>query len=151
MSFEAEVAAILDADATLDALLTGGIYTSSAVGPLGITRDTVPAAFDADGYLKPCALVRQRDRVPVGDVLDYDAKLESARQVVEVWLYDDQGNGYATLDSAAARIRTLLMGEQLTGSFELRLVLWMDRRRDEGALAGAAMERLDFQVDFVMD
>jgi hypothetical protein len=150
MSFENEVAAILNADVTLLALLTGGVHISATVGPLGITRDTVATAFDADGYLKPAALVRQRDIVPTGDVIDYDAKIESARQMVEVWLYADSGAGYSTLDTAGARVRTLLMGRQLTGSFELRLALWIDRRRDEGALAGAAMERLDFQVDFVL-
>lgn len=151
MSFESEVAAILQADATLVALLTGGIYTSATAGPNGITRETVSAAFDADGYLRPTALVKQRNVVPTGDVLDFDVKLESARQMVEVWLYSDQSVGYATLDTAAARVRTLLMGRQLTDSFELRLALWIDRQRDEGALSGAALERLDFQVDFILD
>lgn len=151
MSFESEVAAILDADATLDALLTGGIHISGTVGPLGITRETVAAAFDANGYLKPTALVRQRNLVPTGDVLDFDAKLESARQMVEVWLYSDQSDGYTTLDSAAAQVRTVLMGRTLTDSFELRLALWIDRGRDEGALSGAALERLDWQVDFVLE
>lgn len=151
MSFESEVAVVLAADATLMAILTGGVHVSATVGPRGITRETTPTAFDASGWLKPCALVRQRNRVPTSDVLDYDAKIESARQIVEVWLYNDQGSGYATLDTAAARVRTLLMGRQLTDSFELRLALWMDRQRDEGALNGAAIQRLDWQVDFVLD
>lgn len=150
MSYEAEIAAILDADATLDALLTGGIHTSVSAGPMGISRDTTPGAFDANGYLKPTALVNQRDKVPTGDVLDYETQAESFRQIVQIWLYNDSGSGYATLDTAAARIRTLLMGETLTDSFELRLALWMDRQRDDGALAGAAMERVDIQVDFVL-
>lgn len=150
MSYESEIAVILDADATLDALLTGGIHQSSTVGPLGITRETVASAFDANGYLKPCALVSQRNRVPTGDVLDFDAQLESMRQIVEVWLYADSSAGYSTLDTAALRIRTLLMGDTLTASFELRLALWLDRQRDTGPLNGAAMERLDWQVDFVM-
>lgn len=150
MSYESEIAAILDADGTLDALLTGGIYVSATVGPLGITRETVEDAFDANGYLLPCALVKQRDRVPTGDVLDFDAQIESMRQIVEVWLYADSSAGYSTLDTAALRVRTLLMGDTLTASFELRLALWLDRQRDNGALNGAAMERLDFQVDFVL-
>jgi hypothetical protein len=151
MSFESEIAAILNADATLLLLLTGGVHTASTVGPLGINSGTVAAAFDANGYLKPTALVRQRNKVPTGDVLDFDAQIESARQIVEVWLYADSGAGYATLDTAAARVRTLLMGETLTGSFELRLALWIDRQRDEGALSGAALQRLDWQVDFILE
>lgn len=151
MSFESEVAAILTGDATLMALLTGGVHVSATVGQLGITREAVGAAFDASGWLKPTLLVRQRNRVPTGDVLDFDAKIESARQMVEVWLYADGSAGYATLDSAAARVRSLLMGRQLTGSFELQLALWVDRAREEGALSGAALERLDFQVDFILE
>jgi hypothetical protein len=151
MSFESEIAAILNADATLLLLLTGGVHTASTVGPLGINSASVAAAFDANGYLKPTALVRQRNKVPTGDVLDFDAQIESARQIVEVWLYADSGAGYATLDTAAARVRTLLMGETLTGSFELRLALWIDRQRDEGALSGAALQRLDWQVDFILE
>lgn len=148
MSYEAEVAAILAADPTLNAILTGGIFATATIGRSGITRKNTPSAFDADGYLKPCALVKERDIVPIGDVLDFDAQLESARQAVEVWLYEN--SGYANIDAAVARVRALLMGEMLANSFELRLALHVRRRRDEGALAGASMERLDFQVDFVL-
>lgn len=150
MSYESEIAAILDADGTLDALLTGGIYVSATVGPLGITRETTPSAFDSNDYLKPCALVKEAAIVPTGDVLDFDAQIESARQRVEIWLYADSSAGYSTLDTVALRIRALLMGETLTASFDLQLVLWRTRDRDNGALNGAALERLDWQVDFVM-
>ena len=59
MSRETDFETRMEADATLAAILTGGVYTSGAVGELGITRETTSAAFDSNGYLKPCALVRQ--------------------------------------------------------------------------------------------
>lgn len=147
MAHEDEVAAILEGDETLDAILTGGIYTSGDLGPLGITRDTAADAFDSSGWLQPCALVKEAASVTTADVNDYEAQASSARQRVEVWLYQDRT--YAALDSARARIRTLLHGEFLDDSFEMRLAQEWTRLRDPGALAGASMARMDFQIDFV--
>lgn len=148
MAYEDAVAAILEADtATLMTILTGGIYTSGELGPLGITRDTAAGAFDSDGFLLPCALVKEATIVTTADVTDYMAQVQSARQRVEIWLYQDRG--YAALDSARARIRTLLMGVHLDDTFELRLAQEWTRLREPGALAGASMARQDWQIDFI--
>jgi len=136
-------------DTTLMATLTGGVYTSSAVGPEGITRDTTPTAFDASGYLKPCALVRQRGSVPTGEVVDYNDRTTSARQIVEIWLYQDRG--YSAIDTALARLYVLFQGHQWSNSFETRLANVLDRQRDPGALAGASMARQEWQVDFILE
>lgn len=144
MALEDDFAARMIADAPLMAILSGGVFKSSTLGRLGITRETAPAAFDAGGYLRPCALVRQRALVPTGDVDDADGKLVSASQVVEVWLYED--TGYSALDAAAARLFALLHGHVFSGWFEARWVNSIDRQRDAGALAGASLARMDFQV-----
>lgn len=146
MSRETQIETLLEADATLMAILTGGIYTSGAVGPEGISRATTPSAFDANGYLKPTALVRQRDLVPDGNVQDGMAQMDSAIQVVEVWLYADQGDGYTAIDNAINRIYSVLRGVQLEDAFPLELANIIQRQRDEGALAGAALGRIDFAV-----
>lgn len=148
MAREDEVAAILEADVTLMAILTGGVYTSGELGPLGITRDTAEGAFDADGWLQPCALVKEAPTVSTSDVTDYEAQVQSARQRVEIWLYQDQGS-YAALDSARARIYTLLQGYVFDDSFELSLAQEWTRQRDPGALSGASMARQDWRVDFI--
>jgi hypothetical protein len=144
MSREAEVAALLEADATLMAILTGGVYTVSELGREGITQDSAPGSFDSDGYLKPTAIVKQRGIVPAGSINDLREKIKSASQVVEIWLYQD--TNFDAIDSAQDRIYTVLQGEPLTGTYEMDWAFTMDRMRDEGALNGASMLRIDFQV-----
>lgn len=144
MSREGDFATRMLADTTLMATLTGGVYTSGTVGAEGITRDATPAAFGTGGWLMPCALVRQRGNVPTGDVVDYNDRTASARQIVEVWLYEDRA--YTAIDTAAARIYTLFQGHVLGGTFEIRLANSIDRQRDQGALSGASLARLDYEV-----
>lgn len=155
MSHEADFYARMVADTTpvvgLVAILTGGIYQASALSPLGITRETTAAAFDANGYLKPCALVRQGAIIPTGDVVDYDAQMESVRQTVQVWLYSDEASGYTAIDAAIARLRLLFFGIPLADTFEPRVSRVRDRERDPAALKNASMAIMDFQLDFVLE
>lgn len=144
MSRESDFAARMTGDAALMLILTGGVYQSGLVGIEGITRETTPAAFSG-GYLAPCALVVQAGRVPDGTVLDYNDRSTSARQRVQVYIYQDSP-GYTAIDLASARIYTLLQGHQATGGFEIHLINELDRSRDQGPLAGASMAMLDFEV-----
>lgn len=132
------------ADATLVATLTGGIYKRESVGMEGITRGT-QAAFDANGYLLPCALVKQAPHVPDGQIYDEAAQIDSARQRIEIWLYEDRG--YTAIDSAKARLKVLFKGHKFSNAAP---ILWLGdylgRARDPGALKGNSMERVDFQV-----
>lgn len=138
-------------DTALTTTLTGGIFKSEDVGIEGISRTTTPSAFDALGeYLKPCALVTQRSLVPTGDVLDYGTQVISARQVVEIFLYADSGAGFTAIDTAIARLKVLFMGYVFAGTFEVTLANLIDRARDEGALQGSAMAKMDWQVDSIM-
>jgi hypothetical protein len=128
----------------LMATLTGGVFTKAAVGREGITRNSASGAFDANGYLKPCALVKQRGLVPDGGIRDGLAQDISAAQMVEIYVYED--NGYTNIDAALVRIRDLFIGYHFTSSFEVEWVNLIDRERDEGALQGASMARIDFRV-----
>lgn len=126
------------------ATLTGGVFTKAEVGRDGITRNSAPGAFDANGYLKPCALVKQRGLVPDGAIRDGITQDVSAAQVIEIFVYED--GGYTSIDAALARIRDLFIGHHFTSSFEVEWVNLIDRERDEGALQGASMARIDFRV-----
>ncbi len=151
MSREADFYAVLNADATLLATLTGGVWKREAVGVEGLTRQTAAAAFDGNGYLKPCALIAERATVPDGVVKDLMAQKVSTRVVVEVYLYQDAGAGYSALDTAAARIYVLLQGKQLANSAEIELVNAVGRWREmDGALKNACATRLDFLVAGIM-
>jgi len=148
MSRESDFATRMQADTALMAALTGGVFTSAGVGREGITRETAPTAFDANGYLKPCALVRQRGITPDGIVYDGMMQVTSVRQVVEIWLYQD--GGYTSIDTAVNRLYQLFQGYVMSGTHEIRLAGVLDRQRDPGALAGASLVRLDWQIDSVI-
>lgn len=149
MSREEDFASLMEADDTLMDILLGGVHQTGEVGLEGISRATTPAAFDANGFLLPSALVKQRGKVPTGAIVDYNEQISSARQIVEVWLYEDRG--YTNIDAAAARLYALLQGHMFSDSYEVRLANVIDRTRDEGALAGASLARLDWQVDSIIE
>jgi hypothetical protein len=145
-SREDDFANRMEADATLMATLTGGVYAAGEVGLEGISRDTTPSAFSS-GYLLPAALVRQRSDVPDNAVWDEATQHTSFRQVVEIYLYEDRG--YSSIDTAAERLFQLFQGYQFTSpnpSFPVKLINKLDRFRDEGALKGNSLARLDFEV-----
>lgn len=144
MSREDDFATRMAADSTLMTTLTGGVYKSGTVGREGITRDTAAGTFDANGYLKPAALVKQRDLIPDNQVNDQIAGVASAAQVVEIWIYED--SGYTNIDTALARLFVLFHGHSLTGAFPAEWAGTIDRQRDEGALKGASMARQDWLI-----
>lgn len=151
MSREADIYAILSADATLLATLTGGVYKRESVGIEGITRATASGAFDSNGYLRPCALIAERATVPDGAVKDLMARVVSTRVVVEVYLYADSSAGYTPLDTAAARVYALLQGAVLANSFEVELVNAVGRWREmDGSLMNACATRYDWLVAGIM-
>lgn len=149
MSWEGDIHTRLSADGTLTAILTGGIYKAEAVGRDGITRDkaATAGAFDLDvtrKRLKPCAFIVEADRVYDGVIRDDMLQNASYSQRVRIFLYEDVG--YSNIDSAEARIFTLLMGHQFTGALPLQLVGEARRRREPGALLGASMHIVDYLV-----
>lgn len=60
----AALLAYLRADATLAALLPGGIYDAQEVSE--ISRQNTPGAFDSNKELRPCMLIRLGPDVPDG-------------------------------------------------------------------------------------
>jgi hypothetical protein len=147
-SRESEIAAILQGDSGLMATLSGGLYVYGDLGPAGITRDSTPAAFDPDGYLLPCAIVKQRGDIPTFEAGDTAGQVTSGNQVCELWLYQD--TTYTAIDAAKPIIYRLLQGAVLPDSFEIYLANTLSRQRDTGALQDASMERVDYVVPFVM-
>lgn len=149
MSREADFKTRADANAPLMAVLTGGFYVAGSLGLLGITRETTPAAFDANGYLKPCALARQRPLIPDLQAVDFTAQVASATQVIEIYVYQD-GPGYTSIDSALSIMFTLFYGHKFSDSFPVEWLATLDRERDQGALSGASMARQEWLVPQVI-
>ena len=142
MSTVSAAKAILEADATLVALATGGVYDYAEAGPDGISRTTTPDAFDSNGIIKPCILLKSRGGVPDGALTDEGTQYLSVREALEVWFYED--TGYANIEAMRDRVYTLLHATQLTNTFK---VLWSgDVRNQRDTSLDANMERSEFTV-----
>lgn len=98
------VRALLAADATLMATLTGGVYHRR-----GINRTATPAAYDANGKLEPCAVVALETATPVGH-----SEFDFEQVFFAVYLYEEEGGNYASIDTAADRVRALLHRQTVT-------------------------------------
>lgn len=95
------LATLLAADATLAALLPGGVHAADE-----ISRELTPTAFEQAGgmptFLRPCGLVKER-----AAAADASAIPGATRVSVEVYLYGPR----ATIEAARRRVRALLDGQ----------------------------------------
>jgi hypothetical protein len=123
MSRETEVKAILQADVPLMALLTGGIYTAEEVGVEGFRREEgtpTEDAFDADGYLLPCAMIREGSIAPYGNLRDAQGGFLAVSQAVMIYYY--QFRGHDVISQARDRVLDILEGTRLGRSYPI----WTD-------------------------
>jgi len=148
MPLDLEVAAYLLADATLTAILTGGIYAESVIGGVdGFSRDEdspTEDAFDASGFLLPCLMVKEEGILPFGEIVDLKEKQISSSQRLTLHYFQDRG--HAAIDSAKARAKYLLIGEGFTGTYGLRWIGDSPPVPDAGPLSGSTAVIQSFQV-----
>lgn len=131
-------------DPPLAALLSGGIYAFSEIRRLGITRATVPAAFDAEGFVLPLAVVKSRVPVPIGGLTDLEEQVGARRTVMEIWVYEDQE--YTTIDLSLTHIYRVLQGHKLAGAWPLAWAFQTVPLVDNGSLKGASVKRVDYSL-----
>lgn len=117
---------ILEADATLLALATGGIWDWNETGRMGINRTNTPGAY-TNGIIKPCLMLKLRSSVAFGDIADDAERVTGARDMLEVWAYQDQG--YATIEGMLARVYVLIQGKRV-GGYVCRWALSVQPLRD---------------------
>lgn len=142
MSALSSIKARLEADATLLATATGGIYDLTETGRLGVNRTNTPAAFDSAGVIKPCLLLRLRSATPDGVLQDDSGQYQSVREAIEVYFYED--SGYTTIETMRSRCYALLHATQVTGAFAIR---WAgDIRSSIDFDLNASVERSDYTV-----
>jgi hypothetical protein len=114
MSALSAAKAILEADATLLATATGGVWDFDETKRLGLSRTTTPAAFN-NGIIKPAVLLKLRSDTPDNILADDANQYQSTREMLEVWLYEDAG--FTAIATMSARVRVLLHAKQLAGTF----------------------------------
>ena len=142
MGLSEAVRDVLAADATLAALLVGGIYSYEDTGRNGISRVTTPDAYESDGFLRACAVVKAGD-VRQGSAVR-DARV-GVRQTVAVYLYDDGDNGYGTILTARDWVVGLLDRMWIDGVGWVRQIGGADDGRD-AKLNQAAVVRIDLEI-----
>ena len=113
MTVETTLKAVLESDATLLSLATGGVWSWDEAGEKGLNRTRTPAAFDSAGIIKPCIMVNARAANPGYRIQDDTGQVVDVRQVFETYFFDQLG--YGTIDSMASRCFTLLHAKQFTG------------------------------------
>lgn len=148
MSLDTEVVTYLQADDTLMAIVTGGIYAKSVIGGAdGFSRDDdspTADAFDADGFLLPSIMVKEAAKVPFGDVQDLVEKKAGVSQRVELYFFEDRGHD--AIDLAKERTYLLIQGHAFSGSYKARWILDTPPVPDSGPLKGNTTIRQDFQI-----
>jgi hypothetical protein len=122
----------LEGDTTLMATLTGGVY-----GEAGISRQATPGAFDANGEVKPCALLAMEAEDPAGPFPT------SSRAFVTVYFYARAG--YAEIDAALDRVYALLHRQRVSneGVWDMRHA--GDVRDQQDPALGCAMSMSRYQ------
>ena len=134
--------ALLEADATLLATATGGVWDFDEAGRLGISRTTTPTAFDANEIIKPCILLKLRSSEPDQALVDEGARYQSTTEMLEAWFYED--DGYSNIETMRDRVWVLLHAVQLSGTF---MCLWSgDVRQARDTDLDASVERSVYQV-----
>lgn len=108
MSVQGDIAAVLQADGALMAILTGGLYEQDEVGE--ISRQNTPEAYDADQELLPCALVAEGTELPRGPYQHNEVGY-SVLTPVDIFFY--QRYGYASIAAAMERTFALLAGQKI--------------------------------------
>jgi len=140
VSVESTLKAVLEADATLLALATGGVWSWDEAGEKGLNRTRTPAAFDANGVIKPCVMANARNANPGYNIQDDTGQVVDVRQVIEFYLFDNAT--YATIESMKSRLYVLLHAKQFTGLVRCEWAGDLRLGKDEDI--GALVERVDY-------
>ena len=109
MSYVQSVVDFLNADATLMAVLTGGVWNFSAAGRKGLNRLQLPDAYsDNTGFLKPVAMVAEMDEFMDEEEVSPNTGRFSVQSQIYIRILDHGDRGYNTIDTASDRIKVLL-------------------------------------------
>lgn len=92
----------LEGDSDFADSLTGGIYDATELPNEWLTPSGTPDAWDVNGVLKPCAVIRWQGWSPHGPYV----VTGSERGFVEVYLY--QVNGVAVIEAATDALKALM-------------------------------------------
>lgn len=142
-TLKASVLAILNDDAALATVITGGWFDADSLPNGGLTVATIPK--ESNGVIiQPTGVLRWRERNPVR------GPSYAARQFVEIYLYDDPSRGRDNIDYGKRRVWELLNKLWITGTDHERMayLVWVgdlgelpEGRRDDVLMANMGRSR----------
>jgi hypothetical protein len=130
MSLTSVVTALLAADTTLMATMTGGVYDA-----VEIDRQLTAAAFDTSQEIKPCVLVKTATENAM------ERKISAVQTSLTLYFY--QRTGYVAIDTALARVLALLAQKHIGTSaiWEIQFNNEIARTTDEALKCSLAVQR----------
>jgi len=129
------IKSLLAADSSLTALVTGGIYAAEDIGE--ITRQSAPAAFDANKEILPCLLIK------VDGEADIPPHRTGSRMMVSIFGY--QRSGHATIVAALDKVYVDLHRQKLSGQrvWEVRHANDIHDEEDQGLQCSMDVSRFE--------
>lgn len=135
--------------------LTGGIFTFGELPANGISRASAytASAFDAHGYLKPCAVIKQGSESPItrGGIFDHDGNVQQLNARVSIYTYierDTSGKETTTLAIKDA-IYDAIQGKFVPSYGYCRLLFTFADFKDQ-YLNGAYSSRTDYMIRYTV-
>jgi hypothetical protein len=119
MSLSDDVKTAMTGNVPLMVVLTGGVYNDVEE----ISRQNPASAFDANGEIKPCALIKVPNEVPAGPYLT------SVRTTFVIYFYQRQG--YAAIESAMGMAFALLNEQRIGAIWNVEYVSGVYQQRDQ--------------------
>ena len=128
MSLSADIKTKLAADTTLMATMTGGVHDA-----VEISRQLTASAFDTNGEIKPCILVKTGQENAVHN------KISAVQTTLSIYFY--QRSGFASIDTALARVLVLLNLYHTLNIWEIEFNNEIARTTDEALACSLAVQR----------
>lgn len=102
------VKAVLEADGIFAGYAIGGVYAEPE-----ISRQDTPGAFDANGEIQPCCLVK------LANITQNPQTRFTVRQFVDLFFYQYKNAGTDAVDNMADRAYTLLHDKRISGTAQV--------------------------------
>lgn len=135
---------LLAAETDITAITSTRIFMREELGPKGIMHDDAYGIYDVHEVMRPTIILNLRPNVGWGGINDLALKVNSSKQVVEVYIYDDAKHRYTTIRALGALVNEALNGAR-TSLGELGWINTLEKGRDY-ALEEAYFERWDFEI-----
>lgn len=145
MTLATDLKTFLAADSALAVILTGGIHTFEESGRNGISKASVPSAYDSSGIMKPSAFVFVRSDNAWGGGHDSAVSYDSMRAVAEIIVYDSGDRNYASVEAGCLQIETLLHNTFISGVGRIKRINKLLDMKDPN-LNNAIYQEIDFQM-----